>query len=454
MPREHITTEHTPESWRQEFAKYAKGENVDIYARSGYPELRKREKEFADMIGVPDTALMNAGMAAMVTAVEAENLRPGDVVLCGKDVYSQTKKMYESLEKRGIVVERLDSGDMDSIAQLVQEKNPRLIILEDIANAKEMQVCDLKKLSHITREANERYTRELGTETLLNRYLAAKSEGDKVRNETKGEILAAIREFQDGRNPFIFRKVVRLMEKDLGQGRVDVIRELSRIVKSVMNNARGKLSLIIDNTLASPMLYNPLKDIGSDVEAVVVESGTKHYQKGRDRITLGICYARDQEKIRKIKEKRTELGTYLQPRTEREIPKDITTAMPKILKRHAENALNLAGALHAGGVVGITVHHPNLPSHAQHELVQTIAPEGLVTLFYLTVSNAEEFVQRVKKIGGDIIGVGGSFGHKKTWLMYIGEDTVRIATGSESKKDFQEVLRIFEEVLQSYKTNA
>jgi len=80
MTRENITTKHTPESWGDQIKKYMAGEETDVYARYGYPEMEKREKEFAEMIGAPDTAVFNAGMAAIHTSVEAENLKPGDVV--------------------------------------------------------------------------------------------------------------------------------------------------------------------------------------------------------------------------------------------------------------------------------------------------------------------------------------------------------------------------------------
>lgn len=442
MIREKITTEHTPESWEREIHKYKEGKAVDIYARAGFPELRKKEEEFAEMIGVPDVALFNSGMAAIYTAVEAENLKPGDVVFCGKDVYGQTKKMYESLKKRGIEIELLDSGNMEEIEAMVKEKKPRLIILEDIANSSDMQVCDLKKLSEIAEKANSGYKSELSMDKLLEKYVSKRPELENFGEDEKVEIVKSIDEFRAGNNPFVFRNTAKIMEK-AGLQRKEAIRELSRLVKYVLKNSRDKLSLIIDNTLASPQLYNPLKDLG-DAEAVVVESGTKHYQEGGDKITLGIAYSVRKEKIDAIKDKRTELGSYLQPNDEKEIPEKITETMPDIMKRHAANALKLAELIDKTGKAEVS--HPNLPEHKDNELARKIAPEGLVTLFYLTIADAPKFIKRVKEIGGDKIGIGVSFGHYKTWVFNIG-DQVRIAAGSESEEEFQEVLNIFEKAL-------
>ena len=221
------------------------------------------------------------------------------------------------------------------------------------------------------------------------------------------------------------------------------------MIKHVTGNSREKLSLIIDNTLPSPSLYNPIKDVGeSDVEMVVVESGTKHFQEGQDKITMGVAYSSDVGKVKTIKDKRMALGTYLQPISEKEIPENITEVMPAIMKRHASNALELAKLL---GQSGIEVNHPNLPEHAQSDLVQEIAPDGLVTLFYIKVPNAAEFVKKVYEAGGGRISVGGSFGHKKTWLFNLGDETVRIAAGQESGEEFEEILRAFEKAAQMTK---
>ena len=452
MPREKITTEHSPESWNREVEKYAGGESFDAYARYMYPELEQREKEFAEMIGVPDTAIFNSGMAAIATTIEAEDLKPGDVILAGRDVYSETKKIYDSLEKNGVKIVKIDSGNMEEIEGKIKSEKPRLIILETVANDAgnpQMQVCDIKKLTELAKETNDEYKESFTPKKILEKYFSKREIFKDLLVETEDELLKEIEEFEKGGNPFIFRKTIKELEKISGLDRRGAIREISRLIKHVTGNSREKLSLIIDNTLPSPSLYNPIKDVGeSDVEMVVVESGTKHFQEGQDKITMGVAYSSDVGKVKTIKDKRMALGTYLQPISEKEIPENITEVMPAIMKRHASNALELAKLL---GQSGIEVNHPNLPEHAQSDLVQEIAPDGLVTLFYIKVPNAAEFVKKVYEAGGGRISVGGSFGHKKTWLFNLGDETVRIAAGQESGEEFEEILRAFEKAAQMTK---
>ena len=445
MPREKITTNfESADEWNKEIGKFGK-ETTSIYARYEYPEMAKREKELAEMIGVPDVALFNAGMGAVYTAIEAEDLKPGDVVLCGKDVYELTKDIYKDLERRGIKIEMCDSGDMEEIERKIGEIKPRLIILESVANSTDMQVCDMRKLGEILTEANGLYKKEFTAEKIIDKYLSIR--GLEISSETKELLENKIIEFREGNNPMVFREVIRSFAEETGMNRQEVIKKISQIVKLVFKDSREKISLVVDNTLASPILYNPIKDLEiSGAEAVVVESATKHYQKGQDKITMGVAYSSDAEKIKAIKAKRSEIGTYLQPNDEKEIPEDIIKAMPEILKRHAENALKLAELISDSGKAK-EVSHPNLPQHKQSELVKEIAPEGLVSLFYLKINNASGFVDKVKELGGNKIGVGASFGHPKTWLINTKEDEVRIAVGSEGKKEFEEVLDIFKKAL-------
>jgi len=438
MTRENITTKHTPKSWDEQIKKHISGQETDVYARYGYPELAKREKEFAEMIGAADAAIFNAGMAAIHTSVEAENLKPGDVVLCGKDVYELTSKIYEDLKERGVKIVLTDSGDMDEIERKIKTDKPRLIILESVANAKNMQVTDLKKLFEFSNAANEKYETELNPASLFDKYFASrKSKYGAIADDFKKDFLNKLSEFKEGGNPFVFRSVI----KKLGS------KEAVRLIKYVLSNGRDKLSVIIDNTLTSPILHNPLKDLkGEKTEAVVVESATKHWQKGEDKITMGIAYSNDADKIKAIKEKRTEIGTYLQPAGEKELPKDIAEVMPEIVRRHAANALRLAKLL---SDCGMDVSHPNLPEHKNSRLAKEMAPQGLVTLFYLSVPSARLFVEQAHELGKGKIGVGGSFGHKNTWIMSLDDHTVRIAAGSEDEKDFQEIMDIFKKVAET-----
>ena len=77
----------------------------------------------------------------------------------------------------------------------------------------------------------------------------------------------------------------------------------------------------------------------------------------------------------------------------------------------------------------------------------------LIELFYVdlpdSIPDRDMFMDKVKKIGGDAIGLGSSFGHEKTWLSNFALEnrTIRIAAGMESPEKFANVVRAFEEAI-------
>ncbi|MFA5954253.1 MAG: PLP-dependent transferase [Patescibacteria group bacterium] len=418
------------------------------YARYNYKELQERETQLAEMIkGASDVALFNSGAAAMHSVIEAEGLKFGDVVFCADAIYGTTKKDIESLKDLGVKVVFFDSTDLVGLQKLVKRENPRLIVAETVANSKSMEVTDLEGLGEIVQTTNVDYQKNRTPEKVLAKFLEKREDHIELSAETRDVILTAIEEYKVGQNPFVFRKAVKCIEQDTALSRTEVVRELERIVKRVMGDSRGKLSLVIDNTLPSPELINPLQVLQEfEIEKVIVESGTKHFQEGANEVTLGIAYSDNDQKIKAIKARRIELGTYLQPTDERKIPDSISETMPGKMRNHARNALQLAEAL--SEITGFEVFHPNLPTHKQNELAQELAPDGAVTLFYMTVPEkitSEEFMQKVKERAGDEVGLGSSFGHEKTWLSNYGMDnrTVRIAAGSESEQDFSNIVHFF-----------
>jgi cystathionine beta-lyase/cystathionine gamma-synthase len=444
-------TEGQPPKIAPEFSsmEHFNAEINDIgYARYNYQELLDREAKFTEMIeGASDTALFNSGAAAMHSTIEAEGLKAGDVVFCANAIYGTSKADIKQLQDLGIKVVFFDSTNMDSLRELVKKEKPRLIVAESVANSKNMEVTDLKSLGQLAEETNSYYQESLTPAKILANFLSKRESLKSLSLETQSLILSSITEYQQGQNPFVFRQAIRQIESETKLLRPDVIRELSRIVQRISQDSREKVSLVIDNTLPSPQLLNPLTALKDfDVEKVIVESGTKHYQEGANEITLGLAYSDNPEKMKAIKARRIELGTYLQPTDERKIPDTISQTMPETMKNHARNALRLAQAL--GEISGFEVSHPNLPQHKQNELVSSLAPKGAVTLFYITLPErikGEDFMQKVKDIGGDQVGLGSSFGHAKTWLSNYSMDnrTVRIAAGSENEQDFEQTIAVF-----------
>ncbi|MDD4902054.1 MAG: PLP-dependent transferase [Patescibacteria group bacterium] len=433
---EKISTPHSPESWNEEFAKHRAGQGADVYARSGYGELREFEKEIAAETGAADAAVFNAGMAAIHTAIEAEELRAGEVVLASDKVYSATAGLFEDLKKRGVKVEIIKPEDTAGIIKKIEELQPSAIILESVANAKEMRMADLGKIIPAAEAANKKYQTENTPAALLDKRLATAKFSDKYADlgeEEKKIILAAINEFQETSNYFCLREAVRKVEGKIPGERKEIIKDLADMVKYVGNNERDRLNLIIDNTLPSAKLYDALGETKGEMvtNMVVVESGTKHYQSGADKITMGLAYSKNPEKIKAIKKERTRLGTYLQPSSLKEIPPDSLAIMKERMDLHAKNALGLAKELNDTGKA--IAYHPNLAGHPDKELADSFAPQGIVTVFYLELKDisADEFARRAFANAQGKIKIGVGFGHNETWLTPLSEKTVRISAGIE-----------------------
>lgn len=447
--REHVAPDFgSTAELRKEYEKRDIGADEGTYARAGYRELREREYEIAEIIGVQDTAVFNSGMAAIVTAIEAEGLQAGDVVVRGKEIYKVTEEFIDSLAKRGIRVIQVDSGDVEGIRKVVNQEHPRLIFLETVTNSPEMRVSNVEEISQIVSQAEHIYCKEFTAEALLEKWVLTHESAQHIAADVWMEFLEHLNEYKEGSNPMVFRGAVRALEESLKFSRPEAVREIARIVKYLLKEERHSLTLILDNTLSSPVLRNPLDEVKeSDASIVVVESGTKHYQGGDDRITLGVVYSNNQEKLERVKSLRTQMGTYLQSSSEELLPENIEQKMLEKVRLQASHALALATLLEKSPSVNEVIH-PNLPSHKDNDLAQELSPHGLVTLFYVKVGDPVGFVDAVKQIAGDTVDLGASFGHEKTRLSPRPHSgTVRISAGAENEEDFNKLVLNFKEAL-------
>lgn len=460
---ERISIPHSPASFEKTMEAFSAGkmEEVDAYARYGYKEERKFERELAEKIGVPDSAILNSGMAAIHTAIEAEELIPGNVILCSQDVYDCTRDLYKDLEKSGIKVHIFDLENIDDLEKMMKSLNPSCVIFESVANSETMTMANLPRILDTAEKINREREKITPASLLAKRietrfnkkYPASALEGDIV-----GRILKTIEEYQktekekkaqlETEEDLGFHSIVRDIEaRTVGKSRREIISDLADLVNYVTKQDVGKLSLIIDNTLPSHELYNPLKEIPGEslTPVTIVESGTKHYQLGQDKVTLGIAYSRNPEKIENIKKMRTRIGTYLQPNSLGEIPADSLTLMHEKMDRHAKNALALAKELKG---LGLDVFHPNLETHPDQQLANQVSPKGIVTLFYVEPKNItpSDLAQKLYTVSNKGITVGASFGHPTTWVLPEGK-TLRIAVGSDTPEEFEKVIKWFREAL-------
>lgn len=120
------------------------------------------------------------------------------------------------------------------------------------------------------------------------------------------------------------------------------------------------LTLIVDNTFASPILCRPL-EWGADI---VIESLTK-YINGHSDVTAGAIIA-SRELIDRIRPLHINLGGVPSPFDCWLIMRGIKT-LPLRMKHHSANAYLLAEFLATQPRV-MRVHYPGLPGHSQHAL--------------------------------------------------------------------------------------
>ena len=123
-------------------------------------------------------------------------------------------------------------------------------------------------------------------------------------------------------------------------------------------------ALLVDNTFATPLLFNPLS-VGADY---CVHSATK-YIGGHGDVTAGVVVACSNAADR-LDEVRRLAGATLDPFSAWLALRGLKT-MPLRVGRQCENALRLATWLTEQEAVGV-VNYPGLPSHSQHDLATVL----------------------------------------------------------------------------------
>ncbi|NWF56921.1 MAG: PLP-dependent transferase [Syntrophaceae bacterium] len=127
--------------------------------------------------------------------------------------------------------------------------------------------------------------------------------------------------------------------------------------------------VIVDNTFATPFLFQPLKH-GADYS---VHSTTKYIGGHGD--VLGGAIICSQEKRAKLHEIIKMTGGNLGPFEAWLTHRGIKT-LPVRMRQHCSNAGQVARWLESNPRIG-RVNYPGIPSHPQHEVAKKLFPEGL-----------------------------------------------------------------------------
>ncbi len=136
---------------------------------------------------------------------------------------------------------------------------------------------------------------------------------------------------------------------------------------SGMAHKRGTV-LVVDNTLATPVLLRPL-EMGADI---VVHSATKSLG-GHSDVTGGVAATRADIAMQ-IRQSNRVWGSAPDPFATWLIARGIRT-LPLRVERACDNAMRVAAFLSDHPKIG-AVYYPGLPGHTQHELAKATMPVG------------------------------------------------------------------------------
>ncbi|KAM7202834.1 Cys/Met metabolism PLP-dependent enzyme domain containing protein [Rhypophila sp. PSN 637] len=173
--------------------------------------------------------------------------------------------------------------------------------------------------------------------------------------------------------------------------------DISSIARTA-HELNSKALVVVDNTMLSPMLCNPL-DLGADI---VYESGTK-YLSGHHDIMAGIIACNDPELGDKMYFTINSTGCGLSPNDSFLLMRGVKTLAIRMEKQQA-NAQRIAEFLESHG---FRVRYPGLKSHPQYDLHWSIARGAGAVLSFETgdIALSERIVEAAR-----LWGISVSFG--------------------------------------------
>ncbi|KAI0532564.1 cystathionine beta-l [Xylaria digitata] len=169
-------------------------------------------------------------------------------------------------------------------------------------------------------------------------------------------------------------------------------------IAKFVHEANSKALVVVDNTMLSPMLCNPL-ELGADI---VYESGTK-YLSGHHDIMAGIIACNDATLGDKMYFTINSTGCGLSPNDSFLLMRGVKTLAIRMEKQQA-NAQMIAEFLESHG---FRVRYPGLKSHPQYDLHWSIARGAGAVLSFETgdIAVSERIVEAAK-----LYGISVSFG--------------------------------------------
>lgn len=144
----------------------------------------------------------------------------------------------------------------------------------------------------------------------------------------------------------------------------------------------------VDNTLASPILQNPIA-LGADI---VMHATTKYIGGHSDILGGAIILKKEDEWAQRIQRVQILMGATPNPLDCYLLARGLKT-LPLRMREHSKNAAILAEKLENQPAVE-KVHYPGLPSHPQYELAKTQMPNGQSGMIAIQLKASESTTQK------------------------------------------------------------
>ena len=136
------------------YVRYSIRKRAMDYKRYGYAAADLVANMFANACGAFELGfvgtLTNSGMSAVDVVLRAMQLRPGDCVLTGKTLYSETAKLFQEWNRIGVILDRADTVSNNHLSFGAQLSPFRLAFFETLGSGPALPVLPtvdlLKKL--------------------------------------------------------------------------------------------------------------------------------------------------------------------------------------------------------------------------------------------------------------------------------------------------------------------
>ncbi|KIW81169.1 cystathionine beta-lyase [Fonsecaea pedrosoi CBS 271.37] len=330
------------------------------YTRSGNPTRTHLEKHLAKIMRAKRALVVSSGMGAL--DVITRQLKPGDEVVTGDDLYGGTNRLLKYLSTHGgIIVHHVDTTTPEKVKEVLNEKTA-MVLLETPTNPL-IKIVDIPTIANYAHAANP----------------------------------ASL--------------------------------------------------VIVDNTMLSPLLQNPL-ELGADV---VYESGTK-YLSGHHDLMAGVLAVNDEALGEKLYFTINASGCGLAPFDCWLLMRGIKTLKVRMDAQQA-NAMMIARFLESAG---FKVRYPGLKSHPQYDLFRSIArgPGAVLSFETGDIQLSERIVESAK-----LWAISVSFGCVNSLISMpcrmshasidaktrkergVPEDLIRLCVGIEDGEDLLDDLR-------------